>query len=84
MEEYLKKYGFTPRDMGLDSYFANASNRVNTPKERKFNDTMLKNLPLTMAYVPFQEIEGTYNQDDALKNGTLFPNLDKPFLGRKI
>ena len=74
MEEYLKKYGFTPSDMGLDSYFANASNSVNMPKESKFNNTMLKNLPLTMAYVPFQQIEGPYNQDDALKNGLFLSN----------
>ncbi|MBQ3088250.1 MAG: spore coat associated protein CotJA [Clostridia bacterium] len=48
----------------------------------RFSNTELKNLPLTMAYVPFQTIEGTYNRDEALKAGTLFPNLDKPFLGR--
>jgi len=86
MEEYLKKFGFTPRDIGLDAYFVTAANHSDkeTTKASKFNNTMLKNLPLAMAYVPFQQIEGTYNQDDALKNGTLFPNLDKPFLGRKI
>ena len=86
MEEYLEKFGFTPQDVGLDAYFAKTvkSNNKNTYKESKFNNTMLKNLPLTMAYVPFQQIEGTYDQDEALKAGTLFPNLDKPFLGRKI
>lgn len=86
MEEYLKKFGFTPQDIGLDAYFAKAVNTTDKKphKESKFNNTMLKNLPLTMAYVPFQQIEGTYDQDEALKNGTLFPNLDKPFLGRKI
>ena len=90
MEEYLKKFGFTPQDVGLDSYFAKSGNSGNktavekSARESKFNNTMLKNLPLTMAYVPFQQIEGTYDQDEALKAGTLFPNLDKPFLGRKI
>ncbi len=86
MEEYLKKFGFTPKDIGLDAYFVTAANNSNkkSQSENKFNNTMLKNLPLAMAYVPFQQIEGTYSQDDALKNGTLFPNLDKPFLGRKI
>ena len=90
MEEYLKKFGFTPQDIGLDSYFTKAESNGEkitadkTIRESKFNNTMLKNLPLAMAYVPFQQIEGTYDQDEALKMGTLFPNLNKPFLGRKI
>ncbi|MBE6762171.1 MAG: spore coat associated protein CotJA [Ruminococcaceae bacterium] len=52
--------------------------------EDRFSDIKLRNLPLTMAYVPFQQIEGVYNCEEALKSGTLFPNLDKPFLGRKV
>ncbi len=36
---------------------------------------------LAMAYVPEQEWETPYNVMDGLKRGTLFPSLDKPFLG---
>ncbi len=38
---------------------------------------------LAMAYVPVQEWDDIYSEDVALCNGTLFPDLDKPFLGRK-
>ncbi len=39
--------------------------------------------PLTMAYVPFQTFTSVYDNTTALKNGTLFPELDKPFLGKR-
>ncbi len=94
MEDYLKEFGISPRELGIEKFV-----RAKAPAERnekewnktksasgmgrdRFSNTELKNLPLTMAYVPFQTIEGTYNRDEALKAGTLFPNLDKPFLGR--
>ncbi|MBQ6864974.1 MAG: spore coat associated protein CotJA [Clostridia bacterium] len=35
---------------------------------------------VTMAYVPFQIDNKTYEADTALMRGTLFPVLDKPFL----
>lgn len=38
---------------------------------------------VTMAYVPFQVELVTYKSDDALCNGTLFPELDKNFYGGK-
>jgi len=40
-------------------------------------------LALAMAYVPPQpQITHVYKTDVALKQGTLFPDLDKPFLGK--
>ena len=44
---------------------------------------MLYGVPLTMAYVPWQNFECTYEPAQALKIGTIFPELDKPFYGRK-
>ena len=35
---------------------------------------------VTMAYVPFQINKAVYEDDDALRKGTLFKTLDKPFL----
>ena len=92
MEEYLKRFGKKPADMGIEYYLktntntkvTNKKREENIPQNSRFNNVMLKDLPLTMAYVPFQDIEGVYSNDEALKAGTLFPNLDKPFLGRKI
>ena len=51
-------------------------------KAMKFCDTQLKNLPLTMAYVPMQRWGEVYSEPDALQRGTLFPDLDKPFCGK--
>ncbi len=96
MDDYLKKYGLTPTDLGMDNYLKNYHKPEKTTTISKsdkmhsditctnaFGDTKLRDLPLTMAYVPMQPLTSTYEQDEALKSGTLFPNLDKPFLGRK-
>ncbi len=37
---------------------------------------------VTMAYVPFQQSNVTYDEMEALKQGTLFPVLNKVFRGR--
>lgn len=41
-------------------------------------------LPLAMAYVPMQRLGSIYSPEQALRKGTLFPELDKPFCGRTI
>lgn len=40
-------------------------------------------MPLAIAYVPWQHWNQTYQLDKALKVGTIFPELDKPFLGKR-
>ncbi len=45
-------------------------------------DVFTKEPVLTMAFVNMQPITEIYTVDDALKNGTLFKNIDKPFSGR--
>jgi len=37
--------------------------------------------PVGMAYVPVQTLSAIYEPAYALKQGTIFPDLDKPFLG---
>lgn len=39
-----------------------------------------ENPSLAMAYVPFQHFAEVYSCEKALKQGTIFPCLDKPFL----
>lgn len=39
--------------------------------------------PLGMAYVPMQQWNQTYDMKKGLKVGTIFPELDKPFIGRR-
>jgi len=48
-----------------------------TPNRSKFP----AETPVTMAYVPFQHIGKTYSPEDGLNYGTIFPDLNKPFLG---
>lgn len=36
-----------------------------------------------MAYVPWQHFSKSYEPQRALMIGTIFPELDKPFTGRK-
>ena len=59
---------FTP------SFLNNGDSRPPIPKDAS----------VTMAYIPLQETLETYSENDALKNGTLYPQLDKVFKGRMI
>ena len=54
---------------------------IDKTNNSKFDDTMLKNLPLTIAFVPYQRCIDSYDEDQALTRGTLYPDLDKPFYG---
>ena len=36
-----------------------------------------------IGYVRWQLLDTVYEPDEALKQGTLFPELDKPFYGRR-
>lgn len=69
-------------------YFAagNASrmqNQVNSDEMLDYTGTTpLPNEPaVTMAYIPFQTKSKLYSDEKALRIGTLFEALDKPFLG---
>ena len=44
---------------------------------------MLYGVPLAMGYVPWQNFGCTYQPMEALQAGTIFPELDKPFYGRR-
>jgi hypothetical protein len=47
------------------------------------NDMFPNEISLAIAYVPLQKITTLYDNDVAFKIGTIFPDLDKPFLGGK-
>lgn len=44
----------------------------------------VNDLPLAMAYVPFQKWEDIYDEAAGFQRGTIFCALDKPFLGREL
>ena len=52
--------------------------------ENAFDYINLGQLPLAMAYVPFQRWENLYEPRRALQRGTIFPSLDMPFCGREM
>ena len=51
---------------------------LKTPCDEKI-DCNMENMPIAMAYVPFQTDSEVYTCEKALKQGTVFPALDKPF-----
>lgn len=42
----------------------------------------IENMPLAMSYVPWQDWEKVYEPCEAIKAGTLFPELNLQFYGR--
>jgi hypothetical protein len=44
-------------------------------------ETVLRNVKLARAYVPFQKLCSLYSPIDALKRGTAFPELYSPYVG---
>ena len=57
------------------------SDMENMNCENNHNDSCIDNMPLAMAYVPMQRWKNVYSNDVALTRGTIFPELDLPFLG---
>ena len=58
------------------------------PRNQICNDSsrerdMLYGVPLAMGYVPWKNFGCTYEPAQALQVGTIFPELDKPFYGRR-
>ena len=43
----------------------------------------LRGMPIAMGYVPWQNFGCTYEPMEGFQAGTIFPELDKPFYGRK-
>lgn len=53
--------------------------------EMKKNNAMpcdIDGMSVAMAYVPWQTFTKSYEPQKALMIGTIFPELDKPFVGR--
>ena len=65
--------------------YANAKVPQNERDTTNTSFGSLSNMPLSlaMAYVPFQDFVDLYEPDEALSQGTLFRELDKPFYGQR-
>ncbi len=47
-------------------------------------EEQINKFPVGMAYVPWQYFDKIFdNLEEAFKTGTIFPELDKPFEGRR-
>ena len=44
----------------------------------------LRGYPLASVFAPYQEFRGLYDRETALKQGTVFLELDLPFMGASI
>jgi hypothetical protein len=72
-------------EMAKKSLFnqANQSNQPNFINFNDFNDTDGRNRfeVIGICYVPIQKWGQIYDEDTAYSVGTIFPELNKPFLG---
>lgn len=70
------------------------NNNVMTSIDRQVTTTTVTNngrrrcdidgeVSLAMSYTPVQTLKNTYGAVQALRTGTLFPELDKPFLAEE-
>jgi len=58
-------------------------NRTHCDSQRPKSCECLDDMALAMAYVPWQTFHDTFKLDKALQAGTIFPELCKPFCGRR-
>lgn len=57
-------------------------NDINKMAEKMYKITPLPKDPqVAMAYVPFQEDDRLFSAEHGAVTGTMFPVLDKPFIG---
>lgn len=54
------------------------------PMQNYRPDNSIDDFSLAMAYVPWQHFNRLYeNMEEAYQEGTIFPELNKPFMGRR-
>lgn len=66
--------GQMPNDQMQDNDMSNVDRMEN-------ENVFPKHVSLAMAYVPYQPFENFFDNETALRRGTLFKALDQPFLG---
>ncbi len=79
LERYKKMYSEEELILQL-SGMGNAG-RMEQQKPAPGSKWGLVEYPLASVYAPLQEWRDTYDEEMALQHGTLFHELDKPFLG---
>lgn len=54
-----------------------------TAENQTAENQTLGSLPIAMTYTPMQQWKTTYSAEEALSIGTVFPELNLPFEGRR-
>lgn len=67
----------------MNNYSQTRCTKRCAPVAKPYANMLHENVPLAMAYVPIQEFSTVFDLCEGLKNGTIFPELYKPFLGSK-
>ena len=87
MENYqMNRSGCRPYNRTCGMMKPSNSSTPNCPCSSRSQENMydhLKHLVPAMAYVPYQQYKTIYSAEKGLENCTIFPELDKPFLGTK-
>ena len=71
----------------FDDFFCDCAQAVSAPPSaisRPDLPALPSDTVVAMAYVPFQQLRSVYCAEDGLRNGTMFPCLNKPFLGKVV
>lgn len=61
----------------------NMQNQITPSCSMNQENDIDRDFVVAMAYVPWQKFGPLYEAEKGLMAGTIFPELDKPFLGRR-
>lgn len=77
MERFIPMPFSNPED---NEFIRMAGRENNSQNNTQIN--CIDSLPIAMAYVPMQKWNTTYEPDEGFNHGTIFPELNLPWLGR--
>lgn len=69
---------------GRNMYMNNNDNCNNTSAGCKKETDPVDEMTIAMCYVPWQKWRDILSYEEGFQCGTIFKELDKPFLGRKL
>lgn len=78
--ESMESFDMSLFDKLFESETAPEANQIVSAEART---PFPKQTPIGMAYVPFQSWEKPYDDNVGFVRGTIFPSLDKPFIGEE-
>ncbi len=84
MEKNEKMSNETQEVNNVMENIENFMNNLNSQDIETATEKRKQKLSLAMAYVPWQKFENLYNSTMALNRGTLFKDLDFPFIREEV